>query len=314
MRTDVRAKTAIVFPGMGPTKFGEVEEFMLGDPVAVELTAIADQVLGYDLVERLRGSEDDYSEAAQVAFMLNCVALARWAQRELGMAPEVCTGPSFGGKAAATFSGSLSFADAVRMTAGLARCTEDYFRTAHADIVTCSFARTPEPELRKLLDALTERGSWHDLACRLDHDFHMLSLPEGEVEWLFGRVRAAGGMPLYTMRPPMHSAAFAPLRERAEHEVIAGLTFADPVLPLVNDHDGSVVTDGGGVRRMVLDGFVRALSWPDVIDTMRRIGVAEVVVCGQDSLFGRVPLTRKNFGITAVTPRLALAGAAAARR
>ncbi|QUQ65436.1 ACP S-malonyltransferase [Kutzneria sp. CA-103260] len=309
-----RAGTAIVFPGMGPTTFAETAPFMLGDATAVELTGIADDVLGYSLVDRFRASDNDYSEAAQVAFMLNCVALAHWARRELDTSPEVVAGPSFGGKAAATFAGSLPFAHAVRMTAELARRTEDYFRTAHTDIVTCSFGRTPEPALREILAELAARGSWHDVSCRLDHDFHMISLPDREVDWLSGQVRKAGGLPLYTMRPPMHSAAFADLRDRAEREVLAELRFEDPALPLVDDHDGTLVTDAAGVRRMLLDGFVRALRWPDVVDTMKRIGVTDVVVCGQDSLFGRVPLTRKNFRLVAVTPRLAVSRAAAAPR
>jgi len=112
----------------------------------------------------------------------------------------------------------------------------------------------------------------------------------------------------------MHSAAFADLRVRAEREVLAGLRFEDPVLPLVDDHDGTLVTDAAGVRRMLLDGFVRALRWPDVVDTLKRIGVTDLVVSGQDSLFGRVPLTRKNFRLTAVTPRLAVTRAAALPR
>jgi len=314
MHSTFRAGTAVVFPGMGPTTFAEVADFMLKDETAVELTEIADDVLGYSLVERFRASDNDYSEAAQVAFMLNCVALAHWARRELGTDPEVVAGPSFGGKAAATFAGALPFAHAVRMTSELARCTEDYFRAAHTDIVTCSFVRTPEPALREILAELAERGSWHDVSCRIDHDFHMISLPEREVDWLGGRVRSAGGLPLYTMRPPMHSAAFADLRVRAEREVLAGLRFEDPVLPLVDDHDGTLVTDAAGVRRMLLDGFVRALRWPDVVDTLKRIGVTDLVVSGQDSLFSRVPLTRKNFRLTAVTPRLAVTRAAALPR
>ncbi|MFI9387109.1 ACP S-malonyltransferase [Kutzneria sp. NPDC052558] len=313
MESAFRAGTAMVFPGMGPTTFAEASGFMLNDPTAIELTAIADGVLGYSLVDRFRAAEHDYTEAAQVAFMLNCVALAHWARRELGTTPDVVAGPSFGGKAAVAFAGCLPFAQAVRLTAELARCTEDYFRTAHADIVTYSFARTPEPALRAVLAELAERGSWHEVAGRVDHDFHMISLPDKETDWLSGRVRAAGGLPLYTMRPPMHAAAFAELRDRAEREVLSGLRFSDPVLPLVDDHDGTLVTDAAGVRRMLLDGITRALSWPSVVGTLKRAGVEDMVVCGQDRLFGRVPLSRNSFRLLAVTPRLAAGGAALKR-
>ncbi|WP_436756631.1 ACP S-malonyltransferase [Streptosporangium sp. V21-05] len=307
METGAKAATAIVFPGMGPTKFTDVAAFMLDNPSARRLVALADDALGYSLTGRFRDSGDDYTEAAQVAFMVNCLALADWAGRELGIEPEVCAGPSFGGKAAAAYSGALSFEDAVRMTAGLARVTEEYFAREHTDIVTHSFVRVPEPRLRELLAELDGYGEWHDLSCHIDHDFHMLSLREGRVEWLQERIRSVGGLSLYTMRPPMHSAAFEPLRRKAAEEVLDGLSFADPRLPVVDDHDGTVLTTGEQVRTMLLDGFVRALRWPDVVAALRRLGVARVCVAGQDSLFGRVPVTKRNFTVVPVNPRVAMA-------
>ncbi|MGW2158963.1 ACP S-malonyltransferase [Nonomuraea sp. NPDC001699] len=298
--------TAMIFPGMGPVRFADVAEFMRGDPAARRLIALADDVVGYPLTDRFHRSEGDYSEAAQVAFMVNCLALADWAERTLGVTPAVCAGPSFGGKAAAAYSGALSFEDAVRMTAGLARCTEEYFGRAHQDIVTCSFVRTLEPRLQEVLAELDERGEWHDLSCTVDHDFFMLSLRERQVEWLEQRVRAAGGLPLYTMRPPMHSAAFEPLRRLAEERVMGELCFADPRLPVVDDHDGTLLTTGEGVRTMLLDGFVRPLRWPEVVAALRRLEIAKVCVAGPDALFGRVAITRESFEVTPVTPRTAM--------
>ncbi|GAA3031803.1 ACP S-malonyltransferase [Streptosporangium longisporum] len=305
--TGAKAGTAIVFPGMGPTRFADVAAFMRDDPGARRLFERAGDALGYSPVERFRDSGDDYTEAAQVAFMVNCLALAEWAERELGVEPEVCAGPSFGGKAATAYSGALSFEDAVRTTAALARCTAGYFAREHTDIVTHSFVRVPEPRLKELLAELDEHDEWYDLSCRVDHDFHMLSLRERRVEWLQGRVRSMGGLSLYTMRPPMHSAAFEPLRRLAAREVLDGLDFADPRLPVVDDHDGTVLTTGDGVRTMLLDGFVRALRWPDVVDTLRGLGVARLCVAGQDSLFGRVPVTTRNFTVVPVNPRVVAA-------
>ncbi|MBB6351437.1 ACP S-malonyltransferase [Nonomuraea muscovyensis] len=300
--------TAIVFPGMGPTRYGEAAAFMRDDPVARELFARAADALGYPLAERFTASEDDYSEAAQVAFLVNCLALAAWAERELGVRADLCAGPSFGGKAAAAYSGAVDFETAVRMTAEIARRTEEYFAVAHPGIVTHSFVRVAEPRLTEILDELDRRGVWHELSCRIDHDFVMLSLPGAELEWLDGRVRAAGGLSLYTMRPPMHAAAFAPLRRTVEEKVLAGLRFADPRLPVLDDHDGSALTTGEQVRSMLLDSFVRAPSWPRVVEAMLGRGVTRVCVSGQDSLFGRVPITTRNFTVVAVNPRLTLAG------
>ncbi|KJE21280.1 (acyl-carrier-protein) S-malonyltransferase [Frankia torreyi] len=301
-----RTGTAMVFPGMSPSRFADVARFMLLNPYARRLVAAADERLGYSLVDRFEETDGDYSEYAQVAFFVNCLALAQWAEAELGVVPDVCTGPSFGEKPATVRVGSLSFDDGVSMTARLARCLQEYFAVEHRDVVTQSFVRVPEERVREMLDDLTTRGGWNDISCHIDHDFFMVSLRERDLEWLQRAVRALGGLPLYTMRPPMHSAAFGGLRRKAGAEILADVDFADPTLPLVADQDGSVVGDAEGVRTMLLDSFVRPLRWPDVVAGLRRLGVGTVCVAGPDSLFGRVGCTTSNFEVIAVNPMLAL--------
>jgi len=298
--------TAIVFPGMGPSRFSDVAKFLLVNPVARRLLASADEVLGYSLFDRYRDTEGDYSEYAQVTFLVSCVALAQWVQESSGVAPRVCTGPSFGGKAAAVHSGALAFADAVRMTAELARCEEEYFSREHRDVVTHSFARMPAERLSDVLGELTERGEWFEVSCRVDDDFHMVSLREGVLDWFQQRLRSVGGFPLYSMRPPMHCAAFGELRDTAEREVFGSVSFADPVIPVIADQDGTVLGTADGVRTMLLDGFVRPVWWPEVVATMSRLGVRTVYVAGQDSMFGRVGCTTRNFEVVAVNPMLAM--------
>ncbi|WP_237502618.1 ACP S-malonyltransferase [Streptomyces sp. SID8374] len=306
MSTELRTGSALVFPGMGPLPFREAARFMLVNPVARRLVAQADDVLGYSLIDRYRDAEGDYSEYAQVAFFLNCLALAEWAEDVYEMAPGLCAGPSFGGKAAAVHTGVLGFPDAVLLTARWARLLEEWFAEHHRDIVTHSFTRVPPDVLEKILGELDEHGEWSEIACHVDEDFTMVSLREGRLEWLEKRVRSVGGLPLYTMRPPQHASLFAPLRERAEAELFDGLTFADPRLPIVADQDGSLLTTGAQVRTMLLDCVTRQVRWPDVVASLRLRGVRRLYVAGPDSLFGRVPVTTRNFEVVALSPRLAL--------
>ncbi|MEU8509509.1 ACP S-malonyltransferase [Streptomyces brevispora] len=279
---------------------------MLINPVARRLVAEADDALGYSLVDRYRETEGDYSEYAQVAFLVNCLALAAWAHDRFDPEPALCVGPSFGGKTAAAHTGVLDFADAVRLTAGWARLLESWFAENHHDVVTHSFTRVPRPELDRVLAELDERGEWYEISCHVDEDFHMVSLRATVLEWLGKRLRSVGGLPLYTMRPPMHASVFAPLRERAERELFAPLTFHDPRIPVVADQDGTLLTTGDQVRTMLLDGFVRPVRWPVVVDTLRRHGIGKLYVAGPDSLFGRVPVTTRNFDVVTVDPRTAL--------
>jgi [acyl-carrier-protein] S-malonyltransferase len=303
---DSRSVTALAFPGMGPSRFADLGRFLLVNPVARRMVTEADERLGYSLLDNFRDTEGDYTEYGQVAFFVCCLALAEWAREEHGIDPQVCTGPSFGEKPLTAFVGSLTLPDAVAMTAGLARCTAEYFSTEHRDVVTHSFVRTPGERLEEILAELSARGGWYNISCYIDRDLHMVSLHERHLEWLQRRIRGAGGMSLYTMRPPMHSAAFGALRRKAEDEVIGALPFADPLLPVVADQDGSVIRSAEGIRTMLLDSFVRPLRWPDVVASLKGLGVDTLCVAGPDSLFGRVACTTEAFRVVQVNPRSAL--------
>jgi [acyl-carrier-protein] S-malonyltransferase len=307
METEHRTKTALVFPGMGPAPFAEVGKFMLVNPFARKLLAEADDTLGHSLFKSFREAEGDYSAPAQVAFFVHCLALARWAEAEFGLTPAYVTGPSFGGKATAVHSGALSFADGVRLTERFAHCLDAFFADDYPhQVATQSFARTPPARLQEILAELTDQDEWYDITCVVDDDFRMLTLRADRLDWLQARLRAAGGMPLYVMKPPMHSAAFAALRTRAATEVMAGLTFHDPTLAVVSDQDGTLLTTGDEIKNLLLDCCVRAVDWPTALTSLRERGVATLLVAGQDALFGRVSAATKNFKIVPANPRLAL--------
>jgi [acyl-carrier-protein] S-malonyltransferase len=298
--------SALVFPGMGPASHADLGRYIMTSPAARRLRRIADDVLGYPLMDRFRSAGDSYSESSQVAFLISCVALAQWAESELGIAPVACTGPSFGEKSAVAYAGSLDFAETVRLTVRLARCEEEYFRAEYTDVVTQSVARTPEPALREILAGLTARNEWHDVSCLIDDDFFMVSLREPALEAFTAAVRAAGGLPLYAMRPPMHSSSFWPLRQRIAEDVLGDFRFTAPRLPIVADQDGAVVRTADEVAAMLLASVVRPVRWPDTLRSLRRLGIKAIYVAGPDALFGRVRCATDNFEIVTVNQRMAL--------
>jgi len=244
----------------------------------------------------------DYSEYSQVAFLISCLALIEEAAGTLAAEPVACAGPSFGGKSAIAYSGALPAAEMILLTARLARCEEEYFKTEYTDVVTQSVARTPWSVLQAILDAMTQRDEWHDISGQVDKDFFMISMRTPSLELFLKEVRAAGGLPLYAMRPPMHSSAFAALRSKAEKEVLSDFTFSSPSLPIIADQDGSVVTTAAAARDMLLDGFIRPVQWPKVVHSMKELGVTDVYIPGLDSLFGRVRCTTENFKVIALKP------------
>ncbi|MFF7653013.1 ACP S-malonyltransferase [Streptomyces sp. NPDC007983] len=303
--------SAIVFPGIGPTRFADSSRFLAVHPVARRLVAEADGALGYSLLDRYReaearGDQGAFPEPARIAFLVSCLALAEWTVAEHEPAPVACAGASFGGTAAAVFAGALPFTEAVAMTAAWGRLVDAYFAREHRDLVAQSFARVPAGQLDEIRAELDALGEWNEVACHVDHDFHMLSVREEMVDWLQRRLKAVGGLPLYVMRPPMHSAVFSALREEVEAEVAATVPFRDPRIPVVSDHDGSLVRTAAGVRTLLLDAVTRTVRWPSVVDTLKGLGVERVHVTGQDGLWGRVDVMTEAFEVVAVRPETAM--------
>jgi [acyl-carrier-protein] S-malonyltransferase len=298
--------TGIVFPGMGPSSYSNLGKFMATDPCARRLRRTADAVLGYSLMDLYRASEVDYSEYCQVAFLISCIALIEQAADMLDAEPVACAGPSFGGKTALAYSGALPFSETVLLVARLARCEEEYFRAEFQDVVTQSVARMPEPVLREILAAMTARGEWQDISCHIDHDFFMVSMRESSLKRFSAQARAAGGLPLYAMRPPMHSSAFAALVRKAEEEVLSDFSFSDPRVPIISDHDGSVITTAAGARKLVLDSFIRPVRWQQTVQSMKNMGVEKLYISGPDSLFGRVNCTKQNFTVVPISSQTML--------
>jgi [acyl-carrier-protein] S-malonyltransferase len=298
----VTEKTAIAFPGMGPSTFADLARFLVVNADARRLTRQAGEVLGYRLLDRFRESPDGPSEYADVAFLITCLALAAWAETDA----EICAGASFGTKAAAVHSGVLTFPDAVLMTARMARCERRYFAAQHGDLVTQSFARVPPGPLAEIRAEMQDRGEYQEISCYVDHDFTMLTVAEHALDRLQQRLRQVGGLPIYTMRPAMHASVLTGLRAAVQEEAMTGLTFADPVLPILSDQDGMPLSDGAAVRAMLLDGYVRPVDWPAVVAGLQTAGVTRLAICGPDSLFGRVECTRAAFTLLPADPRRAL--------
>jgi [acyl-carrier-protein] S-malonyltransferase len=297
--------SAVVFPGMGASSFRDIGRFMVLDRYVRARLGAADDVLGESLLAGFRAEDGDYGPLAQVAFLVNSLALADRAEQELGLCPDLCAGPSFGHRAAAVFARALDFADAIRLTVELAGCEQDYFAAEPDDLVTQCYVRVPDEPLRGLVDRLVARGEWVEISGHLDRGCYLVSMPAGLLDEVTRTVRELGGYSMQTMRPPVHARRFAPLRRRAAAEVLPRYTFDDPALPIVADQDGRLVRTAEDVRTLVLDNLDRPIVWPEAVRTLADHGVRSVHVTGPDLLFHRLDCTADTFDVVPVTPKTA---------
>jgi [acyl-carrier-protein] S-malonyltransferase len=302
--SEPRGAVAVAFPGMGSSTFAEVGRFMVLDRYARRRTALADEVLGRSLLEGFRAAEGVYDVNAQVAFLVNSLALADRAEQELGLRPDFCVGASVGQRAAAAYVGALDFADAVRLTVDLVRCEDEYFAGEPDDLVTHCFVRVPGPEFLALVEERAARGDWIEISGHLDEGAYLVSLRAALLDELIAAVRALGGYSMQTMRPPVHAQRFAPLRVQAA-EVFARYPLAEPSLPVIADQDGRRIGSAAELQTMLLDTFDQPIHWPAVVGALKDEGVSTLYVTGPDLLFHRLDVTAGNFDVIPVTPKTA---------
>lgn len=298
--------SVLVFPGMAPAAFATLGRFLVLDPFARKRLAEADDALGYRLFDRYYEVSDDYSEYAQIAFMVSSVALADRAVADYGIAPAYCAAPSFGQKAALAYTGALSFGDSVRLTAELASCEQRYFAEYHRDVVTHAFVRTPKDKLAQVLEDLGTRGNWYEYSGYLDDDFFMVSLSESVLDEFKRALTAMGAYSMYTMEPPVHAPAFRGLRDLAEETVFADYEIGAPSVPMISDVDGSLVETAEQLRTLLLDTFDCPIRWPAMVDTMVALGARTAYFAGPENVFSRVRYGRKRLDVVSVDQTYAL--------
>ncbi|WP_020494541.1 ACP S-malonyltransferase [Sciscionella marina] len=299
---------ALLFPGMGPARAGELGRFLVIDRRARRLLGVAEQSLGYSLLDPLAREGEEYTEHTQLAFVLACLAVAERAEQEHGLDPAAVGGASFGQRAALVRSGALPLAELVRLVARVARQEHDYFTRAHQDLVSQFIVRVPDPVLADILDGFGE----YELSGRFDQDVHLVTLRERELEEFVRRVRAAGGYALTTMRPAAHARALGPLREEVA-EIFADFVFADPALPIVSDQDGEPIHTGAEAAGLLLESTVTAVRLPELVERFSRLGVARVLVAGPDHLLHRLPTLTGRFELLRADLRAALSPAPRSR-
>jgi [acyl-carrier-protein] S-malonyltransferase len=302
--TGENASHAVVFPGLTGTTFAVLGRFLVHDRYARPLVGVADEVLGGSLLRQLRTTEDDYSVAAQVAAVVSGLALAARVDAVAGPAA-LCAGPSFGLRALAVHSGAVEVAEGLRLTAALARCEQEYFRAHHRDVVTHTVVRVPADGLAELVGSWTARGDRLEISGDLDQGYALVTLHHGLLARFKRAISDLGGYSTHTMVVPAHSSLFGGLREAVEREVLADAVIGAPVVPVVRDTDGAVVTGAEGVRAMLAQTFDRPFRWPAVIGTLAAHGVRTVYFAGSDLLFSRLGCTTRAVRVVKADPKWA---------
>lgn len=246
------SSTALLFPGLAPAKHGRVADFLDGYAPASAMVRQVDEVLGYSLLDRYSTADVYDWEVYQTAHMVTCLALADarmragdGLDRTLSEAPVVC-GQSFGGFAAAVYSGACDLPDLIRALRVSTEVESEYFAEQEEALGCVFFTRMGRDRREALMqDVMASTGGWLDLSVVQDR-----------------QVVAVSGT----------RTAVDELRER----VYEGLALKDPRLPLVAD-DGSALHTAEDVREDLSAGWSRPLIADQLYAKLLERGVRRII-------------------------------------
>jgi [acyl-carrier-protein] S-malonyltransferase len=278
---------AFVFPGQGSQSVGMGRALADASPAAAAVFAAADRALD-DPISRLAwdgpAERLDLTENAQPALLATSIAiLAAIRERRAAagleaLEPAFAAGHSMGQYSALVASGALSVEDGVRLVRERGRLMQASGQGrdgAMAALIGLDDARLPE---------LVAGASAHGVFVVANRNAPGQVVVSGErpaIEAGAELARSLGAKRAIVL--PVSVAAHSPLMvEAAEgmRAALAGITFHDPVPPLLANADAHTLADAEACRAELVEHLTTGVDWIRIVEQMAAAGVTTYVEVG----------------------------------
>jgi [acyl-carrier-protein] S-malonyltransferase len=278
---------AFVFPGQGSQSVGMTRALAETSPAAAAVFAAADEALGESVstlawdgpAERL-----DQTEQAQPAILAASIAILaglheRWAAEGVAApTPSFAAGHSMGQYSALVAAGALSLDDGIRLVRERGRLMQASGQGrdgAMAALIGLDDAKLPE-----LVAAASEHGVFV-VANRNAPGQVVVSGVRPAIEAGAELARSMGAKRAIVL--PVSVAAHSPLMAEAAdgmRAAIAGVTFNDPVVPLLANADGRSIETADACRVELVEHLTAGVDWIRIVKRMAGAGVTTFVEVG----------------------------------
>jgi [acyl-carrier-protein] S-malonyltransferase len=273
-------KLAFLFPGQASQYPGMGRELAANHPAARSVFDEADKALGFSISDLcFNGSEDALKLTAntQPSILTASVATFRVLE-ENGIQPAYVAGHSLGEYSALVAAGGLDFSDAVR----LVRHRGEYMQTAVPEGVGAMAAILGLAPAQ--VAGICRQAADGQVVAPANLNSPEQTVISGHAEAVKRAVEmaSAGGAKRAVMLPvsaPFHSSLMQPAAVRLEVDLKA-TQFHSLRVPLVNNADAEVTTDGNEAREGLLRQVTLPVRWEESIRELIDQGVNTFVEVG----------------------------------
>jgi [acyl-carrier-protein] S-malonyltransferase len=272
---------AFVFPGQGSQSLGMLAELAAAHPQVQATFAEASEGAGVDLwALSQQGPEEqlNQTEFTQPALLAAGVAVWRAWQAQGGPAPSLLAGHSLGEYAALVAAGAITLADGARLVRERGRLMQLAVPAgtgAMAAVLGTEDALVAEVCAAVSGDEVVVPANYNSpgqvviggSAAAVDR-----ALAELSARGVRKAVKLAVSVPSHT--PLMREAA------NRLSEVMAGMAWSEPAIPVVQNVDGEVHAGTQAIRDALVRQLYLPVRWTDCVQALAARGATRVAECG----------------------------------
>ena len=273
-------KFAFVFPGQGSQAIGMLNGF--GDnPVVRETVAEASDAISIDLAKMIaEGPKEELDLTTNTQPVMLTAAVATWRAwlAAGGAMPALVAGHSLGEYSALVAAGALSFADAVPLVRFRAQAMQEAVPVGQGGMA--AILGLSDDDVRAACAEAAQGQVVEPVNFNAPAQV-VIAGHKAAVERACEAAKARGAKRALVLpvSAPFHSSLLRPASLRLQ-DYMAGLQFAAPAIPLINNVDVAIVTDPAAIRDALVRQAASPVRWVETVQKFAAEGVSHVIECG----------------------------------
>lgn len=295
-------KIGFLYPGQGSQKVGMGKELLQADPMLFERYLVhSDNVAGQPVSQLcLEGKLDELSQTqvAQPALFAYSLALTEYA-RGLGLYPDMVAGHSLGEYTAAVAAGAISFEEGLALVSRrghLMRQAQDEKPGTMAAVLGLA-KEDLEPICRRISQShLVQVTNWNA------PNQLVVSGTEQGIQLLIESIQTQteGKAIRLPVKGAFHSSLMGAVQDTM-HTLAHTMHWHDPIVPLVANVSGEVLTCGEDIRQELIEQITSPVQWVLCVKKLIEGGCNMLIELGSGQVLTKlVTLIAPNVTVLAV--------------